>query len=181
MEIVDLAVQDERVQESAAGLLIDAFDEPGGWPDLPLALKEMTQVIHEGFARAMLDGGFPVGWVGGLPEYKGRVWELHPLVVHREYRGRGIGRELVRNFELEAARRGALTVTLGADDASEMTSLSRIDLYTDIPRHLNQIRDLDQRHPFLFYRKLGYAVTGVLPDANGIGRPDIFMSKRVAR
>jgi aminoglycoside 6'-N-acetyltransferase I len=33
----------------------------------------------------MLDAGITVGWVGGLPEYMGRVWELHPLVVHRDY------------------------------------------------------------------------------------------------
>jgi aminoglycoside 6'-N-acetyltransferase I len=61
-----------------------------------------------------------------------------------------------------------------------MTSLSDVDLYGDIPRYLKEIRDLGNQHPFLFYQKLGYAVTGVLPDANGAGRPDIFMSKRLA-
>jgi hypothetical protein len=40
--------------------------------------------------------------------------------------------------------------------------------------------DLGRMHPFLFYRKLGYVVTGVMPDANGRGRPDIFMSKRLS-
>ena len=39
------------------------------------------------------------------------------------------------------------------------------------------LRDLGRSHPFLFYRKLGYVVTGVMPDANGRGRPDIYMSK----
>ena len=180
MVIVDLAGQTGRVHESAARLLVDNFDPPGGWPDLPSARQEVAHVLAEGFARAILDGDITVGWIGGLPQYTGRVWELHPLVVHAEYRYRGIGRELTACFESEALRRGGLTVTLGTDDVSDMTSLSGVDLYADIPRHLREIRDLGKHHPFLFYRKLGYSVTGVLPDANGRGRPDIFMSKRLA-
>jgi aminoglycoside 6'-N-acetyltransferase I len=86
----------------------------------------------------------------------------------------------VRCFESEASRRGGLTATLGADDVSDMTSLSRVDLYLDIPLYIKEIRDLGRQHRFLFYRKLGYSVTGVLPDANGAERPDIFMSKRLA-
>ena len=34
-------------------------------------------------------------------------------------------------------------------------------------------------HPFAFYRKLGFVLAGVLPDANGRGKPDIFMAKRL--
>jgi len=34
-------------------------------------------------------------------------------------------------------------------------------------------------HPFEFYQKQGYVITGVVPDANGVGKPDILMSKRV--
>jgi hypothetical protein len=26
---------------------------------------------------------------------------------------------------------------------------------------------------------MGYTITGVVPDANGIGKPDILMSKRI--
>lgn len=50
-------------------------------------------------------------------------------------------------------------------------------LYRDLPGHISGLRDLGQRHPFLFYRKLGYVVTGLMPDANGRGKPDIYMSK----
>jgi aminoglycoside 6'-N-acetyltransferase I len=138
-------------------------------------------VIAKGFARAILDAGTVAGWVGGLPEYSGRVWELHPMVVHHRYRHRGIGRTLAGLFESEAAKRGALTLTLGTDDDSGMTSLSGINLYADLPRYLAEIRDLGRKHPFLFYQKLGFVVTGVMPDANGVGRPDIYMSKRVSR
>ena len=34
-------------------------------------------------------------------------------------------------------------------------------------------------HPFFFYRKLGYEPVGVIPDANGFGKPDLLMAKRV--
>lgn len=181
MLIVDVAVQPAAVVEQAAAMLVDAFDEPRGWPTIESAREEVAAVLREGFARAMILGDLVIGWVGGLPEYHGRVWELHPIVVRREYRRRGIGRALVAAFEEEAARRGALTVTLGTDDDSGMTSLADVDLYSDLPRSIDGLRDLGRGHPFLFYQKLGYVVTGVMPDANGRGRPDIYMSKPIGR
>jgi len=177
MHIVDLAGQPEQMRDQAAALLVEGFDEPGGWPDLGSAREEVARVFAEGFARAALDGDMLLGWVGGLPEYHGRVWELHPLVVRRAHRRLGVGRALVAAFESEARKRGALTATLGTDDNSGMTSLADANLYADVPRHIAELRDLGRQHPFVFYRKLGFVVTGVMPDANGRGRPDIYMSK----
>jgi aminoglycoside 6'-N-acetyltransferase I len=179
--IVDLAHQSEHVLDQAATLLVEHFDGPTGWPDLDSAREEVARVLHEGFARAMLDSETLVGWIGGLPEYNGRVWELHPIVVHSDFRRRGIGRALVAAFESEARNRGGLTATLGTDDNTDMTSLSGVDLYSDLPRHLAEIRDLGRNHPFGFYTKLGYVITGVMPDANGPGEPDIYMSKSLRR
>ena len=177
--IVDLATQPPHIQEQAALLLVDGFDEPRGWPTIALGRAEVQNVLAEGFARALLEADALLGWIGGLPEYHGRVWELHPLVVRRDQRSRGFGRQLVEAFEVEARARGAFTATLGTDDDSGMTSLSNVSLYDDVPRHIAELRDLGRRHPFLFYQKLGYVVTGILPDANGTGRPDIYMSKRL--
>jgi aminoglycoside 6'-N-acetyltransferase I len=181
VESVDLAVQPEPIREQAARLLVEHFDEPQGWASLPAAVREVVHVCTEGFAHAVLENSIVLGWIGGLPEYNNRVWELHPLVVRREYRRRGLGRALVEAFEASAAARGALTVTLGTDDDSGMTSLSGVDLYVNLPGRLMDVRDLGRGHPFLFYQKLGYVITGVMPDANGPGRPDIYMSKRIAR
>jgi aminoglycoside 6'-N-acetyltransferase I len=181
MNIVDLAMQPESLHEDAARLLVEHFDGPLGWPDLNSAREETERVLREGFARAMLDSQVLVGWVGGLPEYNGRVWELHPMVVRSDFRRRGIGRALVATFESEAHNRGALTVTLGTDDNTGMTSLSGVNLYSDLTRHLAEVHDLGRSHPFGFYLKLGFVITGVMPDANGPGRPDIYMSKPLRR
>jgi hypothetical protein len=39
--------------------------------------------------------------------------------------------------------------------------------------------NIEGRHPYEFYRKVGFTIVGALPDANGFGQPDIFMAKRV--
>jgi len=74
--------------------------------------------------------------------------------------------------------RGGSTIYLGTDDENGRTSLGGVDLYPDPLMAAAQIQNL-RRHPFEFYRKLGFAIVGVLPDANGFGKPDIFMAKRV--
>jgi aminoglycoside 6'-N-acetyltransferase I len=180
VRVVDLTSRSEALHDAAAQMLVSEFAAPSGWPDSESARAEVTRVLREGFARAALDGEQLVGWIGALPEYHGRVWELHPLVVRREHRRRGIGRILVAALEQEVRARGGLTITLGTDDDAGMTSLADVDLYTDVPGHLRELRDLGRGHPFLFYRRLGFVVTGVMPDANGPGRPDIYMSKRVS-
>jgi len=175
MEIADLAGQSLAIRTQAAALLADAFPDENGWPTIELGLAEIDWVVKDGFARAAVEDDRVLGWVGGLQEYRGRVWELHPIVVAKDRRLQGIGRALVIAFEAEARKRGGLTATLGTDDHYDQTSLSRIDLYRDIPGHIAGLRDLGQRHPFLFYRRLGYVVTGLMPDANGRGRPDIYI------
>jgi aminoglycoside 6'-N-acetyltransferase I len=179
MEIVDLSLETGAIRDDAVEFLVSEFDAPSGWRDLTSATAEVARILHDGFARAVVDAGRLVGWVGALPEYNGRVWELHPVVVQRAYRRRGIGRLLVAALEQEVRRRGGLTITLGTDDDSGMTSLTGVDLYADVPRHIREIRDLGGGHPFLFYLQLGFVITGVMPDANGPGKPDIYMSKPV--
>jgi aminoglycoside 6'-N-acetyltransferase I len=178
MGIVDLSIQAEDLKQHAGTLLSEAFPHDQGWPDPKSGRDEIDWIVGQGgFVRACVDGDLLLGWVGGLPEYRGLVWELHPIVVQAPHRRRGIGRALVQAFELAARERGGLTATLGADDHFGDTSLGGVDLYSDLPGQIAALRDLGKEHPFLFYRKLGYVVTGVMPDANGRGRPDIYLSK----
>jgi aminoglycoside 6'-N-acetyltransferase I len=119
-----------------------------------------------------------LGWIGGLEQYNGNVWELHPLAVRQDKQRQGIGSALVRDFEEQAAKQGVVTVTLGTDDTNGKTTLSGKNLYPDVWIHIKEIQNL-RDHPYEFYQKLGYVITGVIPDANGSGKPDILMSKRI--
>jgi len=74
--------------------------------------------------------------------------------------------------------RGGLTLQLGTDDVDNMTTLGGVDVYPGVLEHLAALRNL-RRHPYEFYQKLGFVVVGVVPDANGFGKPDILMAKRV--
>ena len=91
----------------------------------------------------------------------------------------GIGRAIVLSLENEARTKGGLTIHLGADDIKEggATSLANVDLYDDLPEKIK--RFLPGNHPSGFYIKLGYKIIGVMPDANGIGKPDIYLGKRL--
>jgi aminoglycoside 6'-N-acetyltransferase I len=89
-----------------------------------------------------------------------------------------MGRALVADLERIAAARGAMTLIVGSDDEVGLTSLSGIELYPDPLEHLARLEDRGG-HPFPFYAKCGFVVTGVVPDANGFGQPDIQMAKRI--
>ena len=67
---------------------------------------------------------------------------------------------------------------LGSDDENHSTSLGCTDLYIDTYEKIMNIENF-KNHPFEFYQKVGYKIVGVIPDANGIGKPDILMAKRV--
>jgi len=57
--------------------------------------------------------------------------------------------------------------------------LAGVDLYANLWEQIRTMRNLNG-HPYEFYQKLGYAIIGVMPDASGRGKPDIFMGKRMA-
>ena len=74
-------------------------------------------------------------------------------------------------------RRGVI-INLGCDDESGATSLYGANLYDDTFGKITNIKNTGG-HPFSFFEKLGYKIVGVFPDANGVGKPDILMAKRI--
>ena len=179
--IVDLSPDSGELIDQAARLLLDAFrDRTEDWQDIESARQEVfASLAPDRISRVLVDeSGIARGWIGSIPMYGGRVWEVHPLVVAGSHRRRGIGRALVEDLERLVALRGALTLWAGSDDENYDTTLSGRDLYPDIPGAIRSIGNL-RRHPYEFYLRLGFRIAGVLPDANGRGRPDIFLAKRV--
>lgn len=176
-------VDNDTAIDQAAKILTTAFagNWPHAWPTLDAALEEVNEALAaDRICRAAFDdAGTMLGWIGGAAQYDGHVWELHPLAVRPDVQGRGIGRALVVDFERQVAARGGLTIVLGTDDEADMTSLSGVDLYPNVWEHIARIRNR-RGHPYTFYQKCGFVITGVVPDANGPGKPDILMAKRVA-
>jgi len=57
------------------------------------------------------------------------------------------------------------------------TSFANADLYDDLPKRIQEYNP--GTHQTAFYLKLGFKIVGVMPDANGIGKPDIYLTKRL--
>jgi aminoglycoside 6'-N-acetyltransferase I len=179
---LDSKVEDLLI-EQAAVTLVEAFREhwPEAWPTLEDAREEVKEALSaDRICRAAVEDGALLGWVGAISTYDGNVWELHPLAVSPRAQGRGIGRRLVEDLEVQVAARGGQTIWLGTDDEDDRTTVGGVDLYPNPLDHLARIQNL-RAHPYEFYQKLGFVITGVMPDANGPGKPDIYMAKRVKR
>ena len=183
VQIITLSPDDEGAIKQVATLLIEGFKAhaPHAWSHMAAALEEVRESLAENrISRIAIDQtGEVVGWIGGLSHYDGNVWEIQPLVVKPSRQGSGIGQQLVCDLEDIVREQGGLTIWVGTDDEDNMTTLAGVDLYPNVLDHLAQIRNL-RRHPYEFYQKLGFVITGVMPDANGYGKPDIFLAKRVA-
>ena len=180
MRIIDVPNEEKFIRQIAEVLLDDfTTSRINPWENLEEAVEEVRDSLGENrISRAALDADENVtGWIAGFHEYA-LVWELHRLVVRADLQNKGIGSALVRDFEKLVKSRGGLTVRLGTDDENNRTNLGGVDLYGDALGKLKQIENL-QKHPFEFYRKLGYEITGAIPDANGFGKPDIIMCKQV--
>src|SRR6266851_3285553 len=153
MHIVDLHADDESAIRQVAVLLVEGFavNWPEAWPDLDSAVEEVRESFEAGrISRVALDeDGTVLGWVGGISQYRGHVWELHPLVVRVSQQRKGIGRALVADLEECVNERGGLTITLGTDDVNQQTSLTGINLFPNVWEHVAHIRNLKQ-HPYEF-------------------------------
>lgn len=177
MDIRYLTGNDPEAIAGAAGLLLDAF--PHSWPTAEIAEAEVITCLEEGkVALVAVDRGVVIGFIGAMPQYGTTGWELHPLVVARSCRQQGIGRQLVLALEAIVAQRGGITVYLGSDDEFGKTSLSGCDLYDQLWERISTIQNLKD-HPYAFYQKMGYQIVGVIPDANGFGKPDIWLARRI--
>jgi len=180
MEIIDMKTLPQELLLQAGQILTDEL--PEGWANLDEAMEEVNErlfIEKDNTFLAAVENDIVIGFVGILPHYGGKVFELHPLAVRGNMQGRGIGRLLVESIEKVAKERGGITMWLGADDErdADRTSFANVNLYEDLPRKIEEFNP--GRHQTAFYIKMGYTVVGVMPDANGIGKPDIFLAKKL--
>jgi aminoglycoside 6'-N-acetyltransferase I len=182
IRITPLSPNNDQAILQAAELLVDGFrlHWSNSWKDTASALEEVRESFgQDRISLVALDENEQViGWIAGIEQYDGNVWELHPLVVKVELQQTGIGRALVEQFEQVVKERGGITIMLGTDDEDDMTTLAGINLYPDPCHHITSIQNI-KGHPYEFYQKCGFVIVGVIPDANGLGKPDIIMAKRV--
>jgi aminoglycoside 6'-N-acetyltransferase I len=179
--VVDLdTTHDDRIQQ-AAEVVVAAFDgQEHGWRTLDAALEEVRESFGDGrLSLVALDAADRViGWVGGVRQYGGHTWELHPLAVHPDAQGRGAGRALVAALEERVLALGGRNLWLTTDDGRGLTSLDGIDLYPAVLNRLQTLRDVGG-HPVTFYQKCGFTITGVIPDAYAPGHHELVLAKRV--
>src|SRR5918994_7062149 len=178
LEIDALRAGDTDAIDQAAALLVDAF--PHWLSTVETARDEVMQAL--GADRICLVARADdeiLGWIGAIPEYS-HAWELHPLVVKEDVRHMGVGRALVAALEERVRAAGALTLYLGTDDDGPApgTSAGGVALFPDVLSHATRLRVFD--HPAGFYLRMGFEIVGLIPDANGPGKPDILMAKRVS-
>ena len=183
VQFIDLKEAAHEYREQAARILLEAFAGSGTseWHTMASCRREVTECrAGEFLCFGSAEGTRLTGWIGFRPMYDTCTWELHPLAVDPAFAGRGFGRALVAEGERRLLKLGALNVVLGSDDLSGRTSLSGRDLSgPDLFDHIRSIRNIG-RHPYEFYEKQGYRIVGVIPDASGKGKPDIWMWKRIA-
>ncbi len=177
---VDIGESNEwRLQ--AARVLVRAFAHLGSeaWPDMESAGTEVEECLAPSYLSVGLaEGSRLLGWVGLRPMYEA-TWELHPLVVDPAAWGRGVGRSLLGRIEELGRERGVIGVMLGTDDDHFRTSLSSVDLDgSNALEEMARVRNTGG-HPYEFYRRCGYAIVGVVPNANGPRKPDIWMWKDI--
>jgi aminoglycoside 6'-N-acetyltransferase I len=108
-----------------------------------------------------------------------KTWELHPLVIDKQYQNKGIGKLLLKRIEEKAKEKDIIGILLGTDDEMNRTSLSQHEITeSNIFDEILNITNL-KRHPYEFYQKCGYTIIGIIPNANGLNKPDIWMWKNL--
>ena len=181
MEIVPFERLTERQLAQCADILREAFARIEAFSGPSEAEAEVASFLRDPdrFALAAVEAGAVLGMVGAVDTYS-HAAELHPLAIGPAHQGLGLGAALTAALEARLAEMGKLTVYLGTDDEIGGTSLFGAELFPDALAKLAAITETTG-HPYFFYLKLGYEPVGVVPDANGYGKPDILMAKRVAR
>ena len=176
---MDLDTSNSALVERLAILTFEAFKEnsPDWVPTIELA---RNQVLNAGsgarLGRVVMEKGQAAGWIGLIK--RKRIWEIHPIAVAIEHQYRGFGHLLVNDVARIAKSAGALTLYAGTSDEVGTTNLYGVDLYIDPASAIKNIEAIG-RNPYKFWESAGFTVVGLMPDAEGIGKPGIELARRL--
>ncbi|MFA5600423.1 MAG: GNAT family N-acetyltransferase [Phenylobacterium sp.] len=176
--IVDMATLTEAQRAEAARILSEALHWTE-YADPAEAAVEVARTLEDPTRSglAAVEDGRVLGWIGVIETYS-HAWELHPLAVDPPRQRQGIGRTLIEALEAKVRAAGVITLYLGTDDENDGTNLYGRELFPGVLEAAERL-EATNGHAFTFYRRCGYEVVGLVPHANGYGRPDIFMAKRI--
>lgn len=141
---------------------------------------DIIELVNKSFiSLGYIENKILIGYAGLLEMYSNITCELHPLIIKSGYRNMRVGSKLLKELEREAKLKNVLNIMLGSDDEDYKTNLHQFDFNnTDISYILNNIKNINN-HPYEFYQKNGYKIVGIFPNANGIGKPDIWLWKQL--
>jgi aminoglycoside 6'-N-acetyltransferase I len=171
----------QETQKQAEETLLKTFSKADMWPTLND--KEASDTVKECIADENICIGIKInkqliGWIGLRPMYE-KTWELHPLAILPEFQKKGYGKILINEIEKIAQERGIIGIMAGSDDETSKTSLSEKKITEDnIFEEIRNIKNY-KNHPFEFYKKCGFIIVGIIPNANGLKKPDIWLWKDI--
>jgi aminoglycoside 6'-N-acetyltransferase I len=171
----------KKIIADTANILFNTFQDinTNTWPTYKSALLEVKDCIKKpNICIGICMNDILLGWIGLRPMYE-KTWELHPMVIGKEYQSKGLGKILINKLEEQAKKIGIIGIVLGTDDETNRTSISNHEVdEKNICSEIQNIKNI-RRHPFEFYQKCGYIIIGIVPNANGLRKPDIWMWKNL--
>ena len=173
--------ESEDIKKQAAQILLETFSEDNMWPDLneKTAFETVNECIAgENIAIGIKNKDQLIGWVGLRPMYK-KTWELHPMAIKHEFKRKGYGKILINELEIIAQENEIIGIVAGSDDEMNKTSLSEKEITREnIFEEIKNIKNY-KNHPYEFYIKCGFSIIGIIPNANGPNKPDIWLWKDI--
>jgi aminoglycoside 6'-N-acetyltransferase I len=170
-----------ETMEQAANILLETFLKADMWPTINE--REAFDTVNECIANENICIGIKInsrliGWTGLRPMYE-KTWELHPLAIIPEFQKQGYGKILMNEMEEIARKKGIIGIIAGSDDETNKTSLSEKEITGEnIFEEIKNIKNY-REHPYGFYQKCGFTIIGIIPNANGLKKPDIWLWKDI--
>jgi aminoglycoside 6'-N-acetyltransferase I len=176
--------ESEETKKQAAKILYVTFNKINGniWlKNENNAIDEVEECIKgTNICKGIKLKNKLIGW-GGLKPMYDKTWELHPLVIIDEFQDKKYGKILLNEIERVANKNGIIGIVAGSDDETNSTSISEKEINGEnIFDEIKNIKNY-KNHPYEFYIKCGYSIIGIIPNANGQNKPDIWLWKDIRK